>query len=175
MQQRTDTKMRSRTPPTSIPISIQKRLTLAKWNTGGNLFRKNTNRTNGEPYFNPVKEAIVDSSDHTVTLENGLILRKSDQAIERKRLPSPSKILVNTHPNNNDSSCFPSLAQSYPTEDDQWELDLRKPDARTNDHKFVDRNSRNSGFPSEIVRFILFTKSKLVGRLNRRVFRGCFK
>ena len=34
---------------------------------------------------------------------------------------------------------------------DQWEVDWRKPDAHTNDHKFVDRSYRHSRFPSEIV------------------------
>ena len=42
--------------------------------------------------------------------------------------------------------------QSQPSEkDDQWEVDWRKPDAHTNDHKFVDRSYRHSRFPSEIV------------------------
>ena len=33
-----------------------------------------------------------------------------DLAIRRKVIPGPSKILVNTHPKGNDSSCFPSSA-----------------------------------------------------------------
>ena len=57
-----------------IPICNRKRPTLAKLAIGGNLFRKNSNRKNGESYFNPFKEAIVDSLDHLVTLEKGHIL-----------------------------------------------------------------------------------------------------
>ena len=96
---------------TPIPISHRKRPTISKLTTGCNLFfRKNTNQKNEDPYFNPVKEAIVDSSDHTVTLENGHILSKSDLAVKKKILPGTSKILVNTQPEGTDSSCFPSLA-----------------------------------------------------------------
>ena len=56
---------------------------------GGNLYRRATNRKNGEPYFNLVKKDISDSSDHTITLDNGEILRNSDLAIEGKLLPGP--------------------------------------------------------------------------------------
>ena len=46
----------------------------------------------------------------------------------------------------------PEVNQSQPSEkDDQWEVDWRKPDAHTNDHKFVDSSYCHSGFPSEIV------------------------
>ena len=54
---------------------------------GGKLYRSATNKKNGEPYFNLVKKDIIDSSDQTITLENGHILRKSDLAIKRKLLP----------------------------------------------------------------------------------------
>ena len=50
----------------------------------GNLFSKNTNLKNGELFFNPFKEAILDSSDHTVTLENG-------HKLAGKKKPSPPK------------------------------------------------------------------------------------
>ena len=96
---------------TAIPISHRKRPTLSKLTNRGNIFlKKKTNQKNGDQYFNPVKEAIVDSSDHTVTLEYEHILRKSDLAIKEKIRPGTSKILVNTRPEGTDSSCFPSLA-----------------------------------------------------------------
>ena len=39
----------------------------------GKLYRRATNRKNGETYFNLVKKDIKDSSDHTITLDNGHI------------------------------------------------------------------------------------------------------
>ena len=117
----------SRTAP--IPTSNRKQPTLTKLaSVGGNLFRKNTNRKNGESYFNPFKEAIVDYSDHTVTLQIGHILAGRGN----HRLPR--------------SQPAPTLRRRRRVEHD-W----RKPDAHTNEHKFVDRSYRYSGFPSEIV------------------------
>ena len=51
---------------------------------GGNLYRKVTNRKNRDPYFSLVKKDIIDSSEHTITLDNGHVLRKSDLAIKGK-------------------------------------------------------------------------------------------
>ena len=80
-------------------------------------------------YFNPFKEAIVDSSNLSVSLENGHILDGKEEIV-----------------------ASPEVNQSQPSEkDDQWEVDWRKPDAHRNDHKFVNRSYRHSGFPSEIV------------------------
>ena len=73
---------------------------LAKSNTvmGGNLYRKVSNRKNRDPYFNLVKKDIIDSSEHTITLDNGHVLRKSDLAIKGKKLPGPKKVIVNQTP-----------------------------------------------------------------------------
>ena len=65
---------------------------------GGNLYRKVSNRKNRDPYFNLVKKDIIDSSEHTLTLDNGHVLRKSDLAIKGKILPGPKKIIVNQTP-----------------------------------------------------------------------------
>ena len=65
---------------------------------GGNLYRKVSNRKNRDPYFNLVKKDIIDSPEHTVTLDNGHVLRKSDLAIKGKILPGPKKIIVNQTP-----------------------------------------------------------------------------
>ena len=70
-----------------LTISHRKRPTLAKMATaGGNLFYYI-----GESHFNPFKEAIVDSSNHTVTLENRHILA-------RKRKSSPPQKSTRTNP-----------------------------------------------------------------------------
>ena len=65
---------------------------------GGNLYRKVSNRKNRDPYFNLVKKNIIDTSEHTITLDNGHVLRKSDLAIKGKILPGPKKIIVNQTP-----------------------------------------------------------------------------
>ena len=65
---------------------------------GGKWYRRATNRKNGEPYFNLVKKDIIDSSDHTITLDNGHILRKSDLAFKGKLLPGPQKSWWTNHP-----------------------------------------------------------------------------
>ena len=62
---------------------------------GGKLCRRATDRKNEELYFNLVKKDIIDSSDHTITLNNGHILRKSDLAFKGKLLPGPTKIRLN--------------------------------------------------------------------------------
>ena len=58
---------------------------------GGNLYRKVPNRKNRDPYFILVKKDIIDSSEHTITLDNGQVLRKSDLAIKGKKLPGAKK------------------------------------------------------------------------------------
>ena len=64
----------------------------------GNLYRKVSNRKNRDPYFNLVKRDIIDTSEHTITLDSGHVLRKSDLAIKGKILPGPKKIVVNQTP-----------------------------------------------------------------------------
>ena len=59
--------------------------------SGGKYFGRATNRKNGEPYFNPIKKDIIDSSEHSITLDNGHNLRKSDLAFKGKLLPGPKK------------------------------------------------------------------------------------
>ena len=44
---------------------------------GGKYYRGAANIKNGEPYFILVKQDVIDSSEHTITLDNGHILRKS--------------------------------------------------------------------------------------------------
>ena len=93
-----------------IPTAQLRQSSQMKLTTQGILFRKFKNRKNGDPYFNPVNEPIVDSSDHTVTLENGHSLRKLHLAIKGKLFPGPPKILVNPPPRGMYSVTNTSLA-----------------------------------------------------------------
>ena len=77
---------------------------------GGNFYRKVTNRKNRDPYFNLVKKDIIDSSEHTVTFDNGHVLRKSDLAIKGKILPGPKKKIVNQTPTGHYIHTHSSLA-----------------------------------------------------------------
>ena len=77
---------------------------------GGYLYRKVSNRKNRDPYFNLVKKDIIDSSEHTITLDNGQVLRKSDLAIKGKTLPGPKKIIVNQTPTGHKLHTHSSIA-----------------------------------------------------------------
>ena len=58
------------------------------------VYRKIQDRRKNEPYYRVLKDEIVKESDHTVTLKNGKIIRKSDLAIKRQctqKKPSPRK------------------------------------------------------------------------------------
>ena len=58
------------------------------------IYRKEQNRLKNEPPYRELKEEIVRESDHTHTLKNGKIIRKSDLTIERQSAPkkvSPRK------------------------------------------------------------------------------------
>ena len=57
-------------------------------------YRKVQDRSKSEPFYKELKEEIVRQSDHTTTLKNGKIIRKSDLAIKRQpalKKPSPRK------------------------------------------------------------------------------------
>ena len=58
------------------------------------IYRKVQDRLKSEPFYRELKDEIVRESDHTVTLKNGKIIRKSDLAIRRQlaqKKPSPRK------------------------------------------------------------------------------------
>ena len=65
---------------------------------GGNLYKKVSNWKNRDPCFNLVKRDIIDTSEHTITLDNVHVLRKSGLAIKGKILRGPKKIIVNQTP-----------------------------------------------------------------------------
>ena len=56
---------------------------------GGNWFRKTVNRREGEPYFKPLGGKPLSDTTHTVTLDNGHVLRKSDLAFKKINLRLP--------------------------------------------------------------------------------------
>ena len=77
---------------TSEPLAERKTV------MGSNLYRKVSNTKNRDPYFNLVNKDIIDSSEHTITLDNGDVLRKPDLAIKGKILPGLKKKIVNQTP-----------------------------------------------------------------------------
>ena len=48
------------------------------------IYRKVQDRSKSEPFYKELKEEIVRESDHTITHQNGKIIRKSDLAIKRQ-------------------------------------------------------------------------------------------
>ena len=70
---------------------------------GGNWFSKTVNRREGEPYFKPLGRKPLSDTKHTVTLDNGHMIRKSDLAFNKTQPSVPSKFsavpnpLINHH------------------------------------------------------------------------------
>ena len=70
---------------------------------GGNWFRKTVNRREGEPYFKPLGGKPLSDTKHTVTSDNGHVIRKSDLAFNKNQPSVPSKFssvpnpLINNH------------------------------------------------------------------------------
>ena len=70
---------------------------------GGNWFRRSVNRREGEPYFKPLGGKPLSDTKHTVTLDNGHVIRKSDLAFNKTQPSVPSKFsavpnpLINNH------------------------------------------------------------------------------
>ena len=55
------------------------------------MYRKVQDRSKSDPFYKELKEEMARESDHTITLENGKIIRKSDSAIKRQpALKKPS-------------------------------------------------------------------------------------
>ena len=58
------------------------------------IYRKVQDRLKSEPFYNELRKEIVSESDHTLTLRNGKLIRKSDLAIKKQPFPkkaSPRK------------------------------------------------------------------------------------
>ena len=160
-----------------IPTAQRRQSSQMKLTTRGILFRKNNNRKNGDPYFNPVNEPIVDSSDHTVTLEIRHSSRKLDLAIKGKLFPGPPKIFVNPPPRGTYSVENTSLAGKS-------KIPPPKKTTRSNSEKKMTFGNTTPTpgttqtppefiiiprIASEIIRFKFFVfivRNKLVGRLD---------
>ena len=65
---------------------------------GGKWFRKAVNRREGEPYFKPLGGKSLSDTKHTVTLDNGHVIRKSDLAFNKTQPSVPSKFLAVPNP-----------------------------------------------------------------------------
>ena len=71
---------------------------------GGNWFRRTVNRREGEPYFKLLGGKPLSDTKHTVTLDNGHVIRKSDLAFNKIQLSAPTTFsaIPNSLINNND-------------------------------------------------------------------------
>ena len=58
---------------------------------GGNWIRKTVNRREGEPYFKPLGRKPLFDTTHTVTFDNGHVLRKSEIAFKKTQPLAHSK------------------------------------------------------------------------------------
>ena len=58
---------------------------------GGNWFRKTVNRREGEPYCKSLGRKPLSDTKHTVTLDNGHVIRKSDLVFNKIQPSAPSK------------------------------------------------------------------------------------
>ena len=56
---------------------------------GGNWFRRTVNRREGEPYFKPLGGKPLSDTKHTVTLDNGHVIRKSDLVFNKIQPSAP--------------------------------------------------------------------------------------
>ena len=75
-----------------------------RFSQGGNWFRRTANRREGEPYFKPLGGKPLSDTKHTVTLDNGHVIRKSDLAFNKIQPTAPRTFsaIPNSLINNND-------------------------------------------------------------------------
>ena len=78
--------------------------------SGGKYYRRPADRKNREPCSNLMKDDIIDSFDHPITLDNGHIQRKLDLTFQGKLLPGPNKIVMNHTPFGHKLTLSSSLA-----------------------------------------------------------------
>ena len=78
-------------PSDTLDRNLQQALLSNPFSQGDKWFRKRINRTEGKPYFKPLGGKPLSDTKHTVTLDNGLVLRKSDLAFNKNQPSAPSK------------------------------------------------------------------------------------
>ena len=70
-------------PADKVDRNLQRTPLSNPFSQGGNWFRKTVNRREGEPYFKPVGSKPLSDTKHTVTLDSGHVIRKSDLAFNK--------------------------------------------------------------------------------------------
>ena len=76
-------------PADKVDRNLQRAPLSNPFSQGGNWFRKTVNRREGEPYFKPLGSKPLSDTKHTVTLDNGHVIRKSDLAFNKTQPAAP--------------------------------------------------------------------------------------
>ena len=147
--------------------------------SGGKCYIRAANRKNVEPYFNLVKDDVIDSSEHTITLDKHLILLKSDLAFKGNFPPGPKKTATNQPPIGHNLIVPSSLAgkrkQSPPKKTfgrDQTQL-KRAFQGQIRLHSFLERRQTQQLHTifRETPQILLIFKLKILRWNNRRRLR----
>ena len=88
-------------PADKVDKNLQRAPLSNPFSQGGNWFRRTVNRREGEPYFKPLGGKPLSDKKHTVTLDNGYVIRKSDLAFNKIQ-PAAPRARPNSLINNND-------------------------------------------------------------------------
>ena len=91
-------------PANKVDRNLQRAPLSNPFSHGGNWFRKTVNRREGEPYFKPLGSKPLSDTKHTVTLDNGHKIRKSDLAFNKTQPAAPKTFTARPKPliNSND-------------------------------------------------------------------------
>ena len=91
-------------PADKVNRNLQRAPLSNPFSQGGNWFRKTVNRREGEPYFKPLGSKPLSDTKHTVTLDNGHVIRKCDLAFNKIQPAAPMTFSArpNSLINNND-------------------------------------------------------------------------
>ena len=76
-------------PADKVDRNLQRAPLSNPFSQGGNWFRRTVNRREGEPYFKPLGAKPLSDTKHTVTLDNGNVIRKSDLAFNKIQPADP--------------------------------------------------------------------------------------
>ena len=88
-------------PADKADINLQRAPLSNPFSQGGNWFRRTVNRREGEPYFKPRGRTPLSDTKHTVTLDNGHVIRKTFNKIQPSA-PRTFSAIPNSLINNND-------------------------------------------------------------------------
>ena len=91
-------------PADKVDRNLQRAPLSNPFSQGGNWFRRTVNRREDEPYFKPLGSKPLSDTKHTVILDNGHVIRKSDLAFNKIQPAAPRTFLArpNSLINNND-------------------------------------------------------------------------